>query len=131
MKFLKSPASCLIFFSLLILAVRYVFSATGSDWFYEMYGYYGISFVEPLEIVAVTLLGVSVWVDFFTLTVQKKWWRIARWFIGFVALILTFSLLVPYQGGGFISFPGVRELIFLWGLIFGLFTVGFTLFSRK
>jgi hypothetical protein len=131
MKFVKKPASLTLLVSILIFVVTELIRLPNEGVIREFRRYYNGSFIEPLEIVAVTLLGVSIWLAFFTLTVQKKWWRIARWFIGIAALILTFSLLIPYQGGGFISFPGVRELIILWALVFGLFTVGLTLVSRK
>lgn len=131
MKFIKKPAVWSLLSSVIIFALTELIRLPSEGVIREFRRYYNASFIEPLEIVAVTLLVVGIWLSFFTLSVQKKWWRIARWFTLLAALILTISLQIPYQGGGFISFPGVRELIILWSLVFSVFTIAFTVVSWK
>lgn len=130
MNLIRKPSSLVILTGLGILSGRYSFTAAKNDWFYEFYGYYAESFIEPLEVVAVTLLIVGIWLAFFSVEVQKKWWRIARWFLVFVILALGYSVTTPYQGGGYIGFPGVRELMFLWGIVFVCYTLIATVANR-
>jgi len=130
MKLFRKPGVLILLISSFLLFVRYFFSSTESEWFYEMYGYYGSNFIEPLEIILLALFVVGVWLCFFKVEMQKSWWRIARWFGLFAAVLLGISLAMPYQGGGFISFPGIREAAVLWAVIFGLFTVIYTLARR-
>lgn len=126
----KKPSSWILLTSVLIFISTEIIRFPTGGVIREWRRYNNASFIEPLEIIALALCVVGVWLCFFNLQLQKRWWRIARWFGLFVLLMLGVSLMIPYQGSGFISFPGVRELVMLWAIILELFTLGFTLTQR-
>lgn len=130
MNFLKKPYSWILSFSVAILIIGEFIRLQEAGPIRELRRYYNASFIEPLEVVALTLLIVGIWLAFFSMEVQKKWWRIARWFLVFVILALGYSVTTPYQGGGYIGFPGMRELMFLWGIVFICYTLIATVANR-
>jgi hypothetical protein len=130
MNFFKKPYTWILSASVVILGVVEFIRFQEDGPIREFRRYYNARFIEPLEVVAVTLLIVGIWLAFFSVEIQRRWWRIARWFIGFGILTLGYSLTIPYQGGGFIGFPGMRELMFLWGIIFVCFTLFATVANK-
>jgi hypothetical protein len=88
------------------------------------------SIIAPLFVVSAVLTIIYLYLTIFNTTIQQAWWRWARFalLIPFATIIL---LLPTYQnGGGFITFGGTSDLVILWGVVFAIATLIYTLYQR-
>ena len=96
----------------------------------NIWRYYNSSVIEPLEFILLFTFPGALYLLIFNQTIQQAWWRWARWVL--LVPFATIVLMLPtYQdGGGFISFGGTADLVILWGIVFGVATVVYTLYHR-
>ena len=88
------------------------------------------SIVAPLFLVSLFSLATSVYLLFFNSKIQQAWWRWAR-FVLLVPFGIILWLLPTYSGGGgFVSFGGTTDAVIVWGVVFVLASIIFTLYQR-
>jgi hypothetical protein len=127
---LKKPVLTLLSISVATLVLLLFRSAADIEWLDSMLFSYRNSVIEPLEFVSIFLIATTIYLLLFNQTIQQSWWRWAR-FVQIVPFALIILLLPMYQnGGGFINFGGTTELVILWGVVFVITTLVYTLWQR-
>jgi hypothetical protein len=126
----KKPGLLLFLSSLSLLILLVIRPLIDIEFVDNFVRYYRASVVTPLEYATLLITIISLYLTIFNTTIQQAWWRWARFalLVPFTTIIL---LLPTYQsGGGFITFGGTSDLVILWGVVFAIATLIYTLYQR-
>jgi len=130
MKILKNSATYVLVPALVLIAFLYYRSVSSAEWADFLSMWYRSSVIKPLEFGVLFMIASSFFVLFFNPTIQKLWCKKAVWWLVTAVAIILILLPTYESGGGFTILGGTTEMIILWGWLFSIFTLIYTLYHR-